>query len=283
VPRQDPFPDLLAEGAELERLGELIQAERDTTVSGEDLREFANRYLHWMGEALAVLVEDLATRFRNEYEGGIFTAKIKKFLEAPRETNPLHDESTAILVPYWQHPFDSAFRAPLLAQRQILLEAQARVAVVPASEQLLFLERMWRRLPLYLAVFTDRQRGRQGFEVRDEYDLQDAVHAALRLVFDDVRPEEWTPSYAGRSSRVDFLLKDERTVVETKMTRDGLHERKLGDELIQDIARYQAHPDCEALAILVFDRLGKIKNPRGLERDLSGLHGDLLVQVVIVS
>jgi len=66
------------------------------------------------------------------------------------------------------------------------------------------------------------------------------------------------------------------------MTRDGLGEAKLGDELIHDIARYKSHPDCDALCVLVLDRNGRVKNPRGFERDLSGAHGDLLVQVVVV-
>ena len=118
--------------------------------------------------------------------------------------------------------------------------------------------------------------------ISDEYDLQDAVHACLRLFFDDVRPEEWTPSYAGRSARVDFLLKNEQTVVETKMTRPGLGERGIGDELIQDIARYQAHPECQALAALVWDPSLRIMNPRGLEADLSGPRERILVQVMIV-
>ena len=30
------------------------------------------------------------------------------------------------------------------------------------------------------------------------------------FAFDDIRPEEYTPSYAGGSSRIDFLLKDEK-------------------------------------------------------------------------
>lgn len=52
-----------------------------------------------------------------------------------------------------------------------------------------------------------RKRGRADFEVNDEYDVQDLVHAVLRLHFDDVRPEEWSPSYLGASTRIDFLLK----------------------------------------------------------------------------
>jgi len=131
--------------------------------------------------------------------------------------SPLYnEESPSSLFPYWQYSFDATFRKPLLVQRQVLLEAQARAAVVPASEHLLLLERVGRRLPLFFAVLRDRQRSRPGLAIEDEYDLQDAVHAVLKVLFDDVRPEEWTPSYAGRSSRVDFLLKEERTAVETR-------------------------------------------------------------------
>jgi REase_DpnII-MboI len=60
--------------------------------------------------------------------------------------------------------------------------------------------------------------------IDDEYDLQYVFGALLALASDDVRPEEWTPSYAGGSARVDFLLKDENVVLELKRTRDGRRE-----------------------------------------------------------
>jgi hypothetical protein len=53
----------------------------------------------------------------------------------------------------------------------------------------------------------------------DEYDVQDIFHALLRLFVDDIREEEWTPSYAGGASRMDFLLPELETVVEIKKTR----------------------------------------------------------------
>jgi hypothetical protein len=62
----------------------------------------------------------------------------------------------------------------------------------------------------------NRQRRRAPFEVADEYDVHDLLHAILKLHFDDVRPEEYTPSYAGSASRVDFFLPKERLVVEAK-------------------------------------------------------------------
>ena len=48
-----------------------------------------------------------------------------------------------------------------------------------------------------------------------------------QLHFDDVRPEEWTPGYAGNSSRVDFYLKRERTIVEAKVTCKGLDQKEV--------------------------------------------------------
>jgi hypothetical protein len=63
-----------------------------------------------------------------------------------------------------------------------------------------------------------RHDGRSTLEITDEYDAQDLFTAMLKLHFDDVRPEEWTPSYAGNSSRIDFLLKEFGLAIEVKMT-----------------------------------------------------------------
>jgi len=103
----------------------------------------------------------------------------------------------------------------------------------------------------------------------------------LETQFDDVRPEEWGPSHAGSASRVDFFLKQEGVLVETKMTRDGLTDRKLGDELIVDIDRYKKMPDCKALVCFVYDRDHRLTNPNVLENDLSKTTDGLEVRVLI--
>jgi hypothetical protein len=126
-----------------------------------------------------------------------------------------------------------------------------------------------------------RYNDRPPLDVQDEYDVQDLIHALLRLFFDDIRPEEWTPSYAGGCSRMDFLLKNEEIVIEIKKTRKGLDAGKLGEQLIVDIARYQAHPSCKTLICFVYDPEGRIANPRGVESDLSGYKEQLAVEVFI--
>ena len=68
---------------------------------------------------------------------------------------------------------------------------------------------------------------------------------------------------------MDFLLKNEKTVVEVKKTREGLKDKDIGDQLLIDVARYKTHPDCQTLVCFVYDPEGHISNPIGLESDLA--------------
>ena len=118
--------------------------------------------------------------------------------------------------------------------------------------------------------------------IRDRYDTQDLFHSLLQLYFDDIRPEEWSPSYAGSGSRVDFLLKQEEIVVEIKKTRKNLKTKQIGEQLIIDIARYKEHPNCKQLICFVYDPEGWVVNPAGLENDLTGVKDGLNVNVYII-
>ncbi|MFH0803115.1 MAG: hypothetical protein V2A78_12130 [bacterium] len=122
---------------------------------------------------------------------------------------------------------------------------------------------------------------RPTLEVTDEYDVQDLLHALLKINFDDIRSEEWTPSYAGGSSRMDFLLKAEKIVIEVKKTRSKLGIKEIGDQLAIDILRYRVHPDCKTLLCFVYDPEEQISNPKGLEQDLSQSVGEIQVRVYV--
>jgi hypothetical protein len=152
-----------------------------------------------------------------------------------------------------------------------------------SRDALELLRHLCRRFAVLAKTFAKRQRGRLPLDITDEYDVQDVLHAVLKLHFDDVRPEEWTPSYAGNSSRMDFLLKRERIVVEAKMTRKGLDQKEVANQLIQDKERYRTHPDCRALVCLVYDPGGLCHNPAALESDLSEQNASELAVSVIVS
>jgi len=138
-----------------------------------------------------------------------------------------------------------------------------------------------RRFHLFAEQLTQRHDERDTLKFADEYDVQDALHALLRLHFDDVRPEEVTPSVGGQSGRMDFLLKREQIVVEAKMTRKGLDQKKVGDELIIDMRRYQSHPDVRTLICFVYDPNGYCRSPAALEGDLSTTEGKIRTVVVV--
>jgi hypothetical protein len=150
------------------------------------------------------------------------------------------------------------------------------------SKVLQQVELLIKRFHIAARQLTYRYKNRETLVIKDEYDVQDLLHVLLKAVFEDVRSEEHTPSYAGAASRIDFLLKNEKIVIEAKMTRDKLRDKETGEQLIIDIKRYQAHPDCETLVCFVYDPGGFIKNPTALENDLSRKHDDLDVKVFVV-
>ena len=136
-----------------------------------------------------------------------------------------------------------------------------------------------------VADFLERlYRGKQLYPVKKEHDLQCLFAALLSLEFDDVRPEERTPSHAGGSARMDFLIRPYGVVVEAKMTRKGLGDKRVGDQLILDVARYQKHPECKVLYCFVYDpsRPRRIRNPHGLAKDIESMSAKELVVKVSV-
>lgn len=138
-----------------------------------------------------------------------------------------------------------------------------------------------RRFPLYAKSLEHRQRSREPLIIIDEYDVQDALLAILKLHFDDVRPEECTPSYASKSSRLDFFLPQQQMIIEAKMTRENLGHKEVVDELLIDIGRYSNVPSVKTLVCLIYDPLGKCRNPRAIESDIENGGSRLNVRVVV--
>lgn len=113
-----------------------------------------------------------------------------------------------------------------------------------------------------------RRKDRPVMTITDEYDAQDLLRSLLVIFFDDVRPEDVAPQYAGATSRADFVVPNFELVVELKYTRPSLDAKTLGEELLVDKERYSTRKNVRHLVCLVFDHEGHLRNPRGLERDL---------------
>jgi hypothetical protein len=133
---------------------------------------------------------------------------------------------------------------------------------------------------------THRRKDAQQLQFTNEYDVQDLLHALLRPWVSDIRPEEYTPSYAGSSTRMDFLLPAHSMVIELKFVRDRTHAKGIGNELIIDIEHYRVHPKCETLWCVVYDPNHLLTNAEGLRTDLEGKRtredGGLTVKMLVL-
>jgi len=143
------------------------------------------------------------------------------------------------------------------------------------------IERVCQRFHSVARQIKQRHSNRNTLLIDDEYDVQDLLHAILRIDFDDIRDEEWVPSYAGGASRVDFLLKIEQIIIEVKKARPSLGAKQIGEQLLVDIQKYKQHPDCKRLICFVYNPENIVDNPYGLEGDLTGVKDNLEVKTLI--
>jgi len=204
---------------------------------------------------------------------------------------PGPDLATAILCRVFtarDHYDDLADAGLILYASQTVIERtiQSRVqetwqTPVNTEDATALVSRICDRFPIIATALCQRHDERVTITMTDEYDVQDLLGALLKLHFTDVRPEEWTPSYAGNASRIDFILKPEHVAVEAKMTRNNLGQKEIVNQLAVDILRYQAHPDCKTLICFVYDPIGKCNKPTALENDLTKNHGTLNVIVIV--
>ncbi len=159
--------------------------------------------------------------------------------------------------------------------------------VQPPSSIDELLTRVVRGLPRAMYPLIKRRKGAAALTFRSEYDLQDLLHALLRPWVADIRAEEFTPSYAGSSARMDFLLPAHSLVIELKYVRDHTHAKNIGKELTIDIAHYRAHKACGTLWCVIYDPDKLIPNIAGLAKDLEGMthspQGTVTVKLEVIS
>ena len=129
---------------------------------------------------------------------------------------------------------------------------------------LIRIRRILSRFDLVANQLKRRRKNKEPYLVKDEYDVQDLLHALLKVDFDDIRKEEWTPSYAGGASKIDFVLKNEGILVEVKKTSKNTREKEIGEQLLVDIAKYKEYPNIRTLICFIYDPEKWIENPEGL-------------------
>jgi hypothetical protein len=278
------FDALISETSALDTRAKAIQGVQEILVGEDHIEQLIDDYNSWYARALAALPEEIHEKFQDLYEGGAFVKRIKSFLHTPGAVSALWDaEQPSSPFPYWELPYETTFHSSLLEQRQLLTLAKQRAEEADSAGELALVEQVVRGFPALVDALRRRHADRPALEVRDEYDVQDLLGGVLAMLFEDVRREDPSPIHAGGASRIDFFLKREQILVEVKMTRPGLRDRDVTRQLIEDIELYRSHPDWSAFVGFVFDPGRHLRNPRGIEADLSGRRDGLQISVVVVT
>ncbi|HET9844570.1 MAG TPA: hypothetical protein VFQ02_02395 [Nitrospira sp.] len=154
-------------------------------------------------------------------------------------------------------------------------------ALPPEADHLPITKKLCQRFHLVARQLRLRGEYRSSVSVEDESDVQDLLHAILRLQFDDISTDEWTPEYTNGASRTTFLLNHDRLAVVAKKTRAGLTITDLKDQVRADIERYRARGRCTSLLCFIYDPDGRIGNPRGIESELASTGEQFTVDIVV--
>ena len=174
-------------------------------------------------------------------------------------------------------PGDERYTEPLIETSDVSKKLDAaieylnviyRSSATNQPEGVAAAKRICNRLGEVASQLRSRGRKRTPLILEDEYDVQYLLHALLKVHFDDVRPEERTPSFAGSSTSADFSIPDTKVVIEVKFVRDSKDTKRIGNEILEDIPHYEKHPDCEQMFVLIYDPNKALNNPVGLVKDL---------------
>lgn len=204
----------------------------------------------------------------NTIRSKLISISPSKFSELREQQAPHPTKSSIHDYPVY-YPENFKLLMQEIVRAELYLDSYVKGKSAVKIDILEILEHLSARFQRVVRQLRDRHGDRAPLTIEDEYDFQYLLHALLILYFDDIRREEWTPSYAGSSSRVDFLLKNEKTIIELKKTRENLKAKEVGEQLIIDIAKYKTHPDCRTLFCFVYDPEARIANPTSIETDLS--------------
>ena len=165
-----------------------------------------------------------------------------------------------------------------------ILNAFDKIPVKPLKKEIqVILHDIFMNFNKFEISIKRRYGKRPSIEIADEHDLQDALYAILKLFVNDIRKEEYVPSYAGGKSRVDFFLPEHGVIIETKMATASLQDKGIGEQLIVDFNRYKELNNSNHLICFVYDKDSNINNPQGIIKDLEKLSDDTMSMTVFIS
>jgi len=145
-------------------------------------------------------------------------------------------------------------------------------SLAPPKPDAGLVETVCRRLPQAARILANRSRkGKERYDIADEYDVQDLLHAILRAYLKYSVQEDSLPKIAGaKSSRTDISIEELGVLIEIKYARGPGDQKRLFEEYSQDLVLYAGWPHLKTLLFLIYNS-ADLKDAEAFEK-LSGEH-----------
>jgi hypothetical protein len=105
--------------------------------------------------------------------------------------------------------------------------------------------------------------------------------ALLKVEFDEVATDEWTPPYTGGAPRTTLLVNRDQIAIVAKKTGPGVTTKELADQVAADSAYYRAQGRCTTVFCFMYDPEGRIGSPKRLETTLTSVSEHCRVEVLV--
>jgi hypothetical protein len=136
----------------------------------------------------------------------------------------------------------------------------------PQAPDAAMIEQVCKRLPHAARILALRSRkGKAPFEISDEYDVQDLLHATLRAYLKYSVQEDPLPKVAGaKSSRIDVSIEELGILIEVKYVRGPEDQKRIFEEYSQDLVLYAEWAHLKTLIYLIYNS-GDLRDPEAFE------------------
>jgi hypothetical protein len=143
----------------------------------------------------------------------------------------------------------------------------AGTATEPQAPDAAMVEQICKRLPHAARILALRSRkGKAPFEISDEYDVQDLLHATLRAYLKYSVQEDPLPKVAGaKSSRIDVSIEELGILIEVKYVRGPEDQKRIFEEYSQDLVLYAEWAHLKTLIYLIYNS-GDLRDPEAFEK-----------------
>lgn len=141
------------------------------------------------------------------------------------------------------------------------------IASEPPEPDVALVERVCRRLPQAARILATRSRkGKTAYEIADEYDVQDLLHATLRAYLKYSVQEDPLPKVAGaKSGRADISIEELGVLIEAKYVHGPEDQKRLFEEYSQDLVLYAKWPHLKTLIYFIYNS-ADLRDPEALEK-----------------